>query len=184
MTGSDKGVKIAMIHLVVLYSALAALGCARVQVEAPKDPIKMDISMKLDVYQHVVKDVDDIESIVKGSKPLAWAEFLVTTAYADDLDPAIQEAAGRRRDRHAQITSMLSQGLVGESRSGMLEVKGAADASVVSAENADRSAIYQALARKNGTSVEEIQKVYAERLRNDAPSGAPVQNADGSWAVK
>jgi len=32
------------------------VGCAKVQVQAPKEPIKVDISMRLDVYQHVEKD--------------------------------------------------------------------------------------------------------------------------------
>jgi uncharacterized protein YdbL (DUF1318 family) len=153
-------------------------------VEAPKDPIKMDISMRLDVYQHVSKDIDQIESIVKGSKPLAFADFLVQTAYAGDLDPAVEQAATRRRDRHGDIASWEAQGLVGENSSGLLTVRGAVDGAVVEAENQDRSVIYQALAAKNGTSVEEIQKVYAERLRKDAPNGTPVQNPDGSWAVK
>ena len=187
MIGSKKGAGILMIQVIVLYSALFGLGCARVQVEAPKDPIKMDISMRLDVYQHVTKDIDQIENIVKGSKPLAFADLLVQTAYAEDLDPAVEQAATRRRDRHAEITSWLSQGLIGENSSGLLTVRGAVDPSAqqnVDAENQDRSAIYQALAQKNKTSVEEIQKVYAERLRKDAPNGAPVQNPDGSWATK
>ena len=69
-------------------------GCASVQVQAPKDPIKMDISMRLDVYQHVSKDIDNIESIV-GSKAMAWlGDLFVTTAYADEatLAPAATEA--------------------------------------------------------------------------------------------
>ena len=176
-----------MIHMILLYSALFGISCARVQVEAPKDPIKMDISMRLDVYQHVAKDIDEIESIVKGSKPLAFADFLVQTAYAADLDPAVEQAATRRRDRLAQINALESQGLAGENSAGFLTVRGAVDGAAqqaVDGENQDRSAIYQALAAKNGTSVEEIQKVYAERMRKDAPAGAPVQNPDGNWATK
>ncbi len=187
MTGSKKGAGFTMIQIILLYSALFGMGCARVQVEAPKDPIKMDISMRLDVYQHVTKDIDQIESIVSGSKPMAWAEFLVQTAYAGDLDPAVEQAATRRRDRRSKIVSLESQGLVGENSAGLLTVRGSLDGSAqqaVDSENQDRSAIYQALAAKNGTAVEEIQKVYSERLRKDAPGGAPVQNPDGSWSVK
>ena len=187
MTGSDKGARLTMIQMLIVYSTLFGLGCARVQVEAPKDPIKMDISMRLDVYQHVTKDIDAIESIVAGPKPVAWADFLVQTAYAGDLDPAVEQAATRRRDRREQIMALESKALVGENRSGLLTVRGSVDASAqqaVTSENQDRSIIYQALAEKNGTAVEEIQKVYAERLRNDAPHGAPVQNPDGSWVLK
>lgn len=170
----------------VLAGASAlGFGCARVEVQAPKEPIKMDISMRLDVYQHVVKDIDEIENIVAGNPAQhALASFLVQTAYAADLDPAVEAAALRRRDRKAQVEAWLSQGAVGEDNRGLLAVRGTADAQAVAAENADRSLIYEALAKKNGTSVPEIQKVYAERLRNDAPSGAPVQTPDGAWTVK
>ena len=59
-----------MIFLLMVF-LMASLGCARIKVEAPKEPIKMDISMRLDIYQHVQKDIDDIESIVSGSKEKA-----------------------------------------------------------------------------------------------------------------
>ena len=187
MIGSKKGVQISMIHMIVLYSTLFGIGCARVQVEAPKDPIKMDISMRLDVYQHVSKDIDQIENIVSGPKETAFADMLVQTAYADDLDPAVEEAAKRRRDRRPQIHALESQGSVGESSSAFLIVRGQLDAAsqqAVDAENQDRSSIYQALAAKNGTSVEEIQKVYAKKLLGYAPAGTPVQAPDGSWSNK
>ena len=40
--------------LMMLCLMVAAVGCAKVQVQAPKEPIKVDITMRLDVYQHVV----------------------------------------------------------------------------------------------------------------------------------
>jgi uncharacterized protein len=162
-----------------------SFGCARVEVQAPKEPIKMDISMRLDVYQHVVKDIDAIEDIVSGktSAQHALADFLVKTAYAADLDPAIEDAALRRRGRKAEVEGSLSQGKAGENNLGLLESRSGADQTLVSAENSDRMIIYEALAQKNGTSVREIQKVYAEKLRANAPKGSPLQNADGSWGT-
>ncbi|MDP2911312.1 MAG: hypothetical protein Q8N76_03140, partial [Candidatus Omnitrophota bacterium] len=53
---------------IVSIALVAFLGCARVRVEAPKDPIKLDISMRLDIYQHVAKDIDAIEGIVSGNE--------------------------------------------------------------------------------------------------------------------
>ena len=173
---------------VLTVGSAVGFGCARVEVQAPKEPIKMDISMRLDVYQHVVKDIDEIENIVSGKSATqhAWASFLVQTAYAGDLDPAVEAAAIRRRDRKTEVESLLSRGAVGENNQGFLAVRGS-DASagdVVNSENADRQAIYEGLAKKNGTSVGEIQKVYAERLRGSAPSGSPIQTPDGAWSVK
>ena len=46
---------------------LFAVGCAKVRVEAPKEAFKVDISMRLDIYQHVGKDIDSIENIVSGA---------------------------------------------------------------------------------------------------------------------
>lgn len=53
--------------LTIIVALVLILGCARVSVQAPKDPIKVDISMRLDIYQHIKNDIDDIESIVTGS---------------------------------------------------------------------------------------------------------------------
>ena len=181
----------AFMKFIWILAGASALGfgCARVEVQAPKDPIKMDISMRLDVYQHVAKDIDDIENIVSGKTPAqhAFASFLVQTAYAGDLDPSVEEAALRRRDRKAQVEALLSQGVLGEDNRGLLAVRGAVDAAAeqtVAAENTDRTLIYGALAKKNGTSVGEIQKVYSERLHGNAPVGAPIQSPDGAWTVK
>lgn len=146
-------------------------GCASVQVQAPKDPIKMDISMRLDVYQHVVKDINDIESIVSGGavKSVAWlSELVVTTAYAEDgLPQAAMDAAYRRRDRKTQLDAYLSQGALSEGSDAYVAVRGgdAAARALAEAENADRRVIYEAIAAKNGSSVADVQRVYAERLQ-------------------
>jgi uncharacterized protein YdbL (DUF1318 family) len=170
------------------------VGCASVEVKAPKEPIKMDIAMRLDVYQHVVKDVDDIESIVEGrsgsGKTVASAPrgFWVGTAYADDsLSSDATEAAYRRRDRRAALTALEVQGVLGEANTALVVVRAPGNASaqsMMNAENSDRMIIYRAIAAKNGSSVQDVQKVYAERIREGLPAGAAVQGPDGSWTTK
>lgn len=184
--------------LFAMAALLVSLGCARVKVEAPKEPIKVDISMRLDIYQHVQKDIDAIEGIVSGAKkePVAQGgqSFLglaLPSAYAQELSPEVEQAALRRRDRAAQLSSLEQKGVVGEDKAGLVRLRGA-DASaeaLVAAENSDRMLIYRALAAKNNTSVEEIQKIYAERLQKDAPAGTPVEVFNSStgtyeWKVK
>ncbi len=150
---------------------LLAGGCATVQVQAPKEPIKMDISMRLDVYQHVVKDIDDIESIVSGGKQTAWlGNLFIGTAYAAEggLAPEATEAAYRRRDRKAALDGYLAGGALSEGGDALVTIGGSADGAarqLAQDENADRMVIYRAIAAKNGSSVAEVQKVYAERLR-------------------
>jgi len=173
---------------------LCALGCARVRVEAPKEAFKVDISMRLDVYQHVAKDIDSIESIVSGAGQKqagpdikSSLNIFVSEAYAQEgLGADVEQAALRRRDRRSQLAQYESKGVIGENGSGLVEVRGQADAqaqALVSSENSDRMVIYTAVAQKNGTSVADVQKLYAKRLQNDAPSGTPIETG-GVWAVK
>jgi len=186
----------------LLLIALAfSLGCARVRVEAPKEPIKVDISMRLDIYQHVQKDIDAIEDIVTGSpgsaKPSEKQSLLglfFTNAYAQDLSPEVEEAALRRKERLFKLTPWMQEGVIGENKAALLEIrkKEAASAALeelIKAENKDRMIIYAALAQKNQISVEEMQKIYAEKLQAKAPSGTPIEVFNTSsgayeWRIK
>ena len=190
------------ILILLLTSVIVAAGCARVLVQAPKEPIRVDISMRLDIYQHIEKDIDEIENIVSGSleKPQSKASpnilnFFVKEAYADEgLSPQVEQAALRRRDRRSQLFSWEEKGVVGENKVGLAEVRildqvNDATQKLIEAENNDRMLIYQAVAVKNGTSVEEVQKLYAKRLHADSPSGTPIEvfnEANGSyeWKIK
>jgi uncharacterized protein YdbL (DUF1318 family) len=178
--------------ILVAFFLAVGLGCARVRVEAPKEPIKVDISMRLDIYQHVAKDIDDIESIVSGAgnkekakNNNSWLNYLVSNAYAQEqLSPDLEAAALRRKDRRPQLLFQEQNGTIGENKLGLVEIRvGNADpaaADLVKAENSDRMIIYQELAKKNGVSVEDVQKMYAKRLQQDAPSGVPIESQDAS----
>jgi uncharacterized protein YdbL (DUF1318 family) len=171
-----------------------AIGCARVRVEAPKEAFKVDISMRLDVYQHVAKDIDSIENIVSGAaqKPAgpdikSSLNVFVSEAYAQEgLGSDVEQAALRRRDRKPQLTQYESSGCIGENGSGLVEIRSGTQAdakALVSAENADRMIIYAAVAQKNGTSLAEVQNLYAKRLQGDAPAGTPIE-VGGAWKIK
>lgn len=163
-------------YWVILIALAAFFGCARVRVEAPKEAIKLDISMRLDIYQHVAKDIDAIEDIVSGNNPKpapgekgSMLDIFVKDAYAQDsFGPEVEQAAYSRRDRKAQLDSLEASRAVGENSLGMVEITGSADPSVkalVDAENADRMVIYKAIAAKNGISVGEVQKIYAKKIQ-------------------
>lgn len=189
------------IFLIILF-ILFSLGCARVRVEAPKEPIKVDISMRLDIYQHIQKDIDAIEDIVSGSpketKPSqkqSLLDYFIVPTYAQEvLSPEVEQAALRRKDRLAELSSWLQKGVVGENKSGLLEIKNALTSDdylkqLVKAENNDRMIIYESLAKKNNTSVQEIQKLYAQKLQEKALSGTPIEVFNASsgtyeWKIK
>ena len=191
-----------LISMLLSVIFIFSLGCARVRVEAPKEPIKVDISMRLDIYQHVQKDINEIENIVSGGKENTKAggdsrlfDYFIASAYAQEgLSPEVQQAALRRKDRYGEISSLGQQGIIGENKSGLLEIRNTAGAGpqtkdLVSQENADRMLIYQEIARKNGTSVEDVQKLYAKRLQSDAPAGTPIEIINESsgayeWKLK
>ena len=188
--------------IAVLVILAASIGCARVRVEAPKEPIKVDVSMRLDVYQHVVKDIDNIEDMVSGSEaakpvgPQSMLPSFVGIAHADEegLGPDAEDAIMRRKARRSQIASLESNGVIGVNSLAMLEIRSrsAADASVealVRDENADRMVIYKAIAKKNGTSIGDVQKLYLKRLQKHVPAGTPIEIVDestgrSSWQVK
>ncbi len=134
--------------------------------------------MRLDIYQHVAKDIDAIEDIVSGgsAKPLSgekgsMLDIWVTEAYAQDsFGPEVESAAYSRRDRKAQLDELEASGAVAENQMGMVDIKGSADSSVkalVDAENADRMVIYKAIAAKNRVSVEEVQQIYAKKIQEN-----------------
>jgi len=190
--------------ILILITLFFILGCARIKVEAPADPIKLDISMRLDVYQHVQKDIDAIESIVSGDKKeikspddkQGFLGYFNSYAFAQEekgLSPEVEQAALRRRNRSNEIISLQQKAIIGENKAGLIEIRNAlGDSSaeqLVKAENDDRMLIYYSLAKKNNAPVEEIQKLYAARLQKDAPSGTPIEvfNQSSSafeWKIK
>ena len=180
-----------------------AFGCARVRVEAPKEPIKIDVSMRLDIYQHVAKDIDEIENIVSGTDKKAapkekqegsWLLYSMPNAYAQEgLGPEVEAAALARKDRRPALIGWEEKGVVGENRSGLVEIKSSGDSSaelmdLIEKENADRQVIYQAVAQKNGISVAEVEELYAKKLQDTAPAGTPIEvsNEAGQyiWTTK
>ncbi|RJO63817.1 MAG: DUF1318 domain-containing protein [Candidatus Omnitrophota bacterium] len=188
--------------LVAAMGMFLLFGCARVRVEGAKEPIKVDISMRLDIYQHVAKDIDAIESIVSGDKKApskantqSLMHYLVGFAYAQEvLGANVEEAALRRKDRKSALEAWQKQGIIGENSMGLVEMRkpGFTDPPVeplIAAENKDRMMIYRSIADKNGIPVAEVQKMYAKRLQEDAPSGTPIEVFNGAhttyeWKIK
>lgn len=189
------------ITLVIAAALLIGIGCARVRVEAPKDPIKVDVAMRLDIYQHVAKDIDSIESLVTGAPEenkedkagsQSLLDLFINKAFAqDDLSPEVEQAALRRRGRREDFLMWQAKGAVGEDKSGFLELRLSGSnpdlEALIAAENKDRMIIYKAIAEKNATSLDEVKKLYAKRLQQDAPAGTPIEvfnSGTGSYEWK
>ena len=165
------------------------LGCARVNLTS-KEPIKLDVTMRLDIYQHVAKDANAIEDMISSPKT-SWLDLGVQEAFAQEegFPVDVQAAIDARKARRSELVGWLEKGVVGENADGFVEVRNAAagDDSVValvSDENKDRRLIYAHVAKKNGTEASQTGRVFAKRIQSDAPAGSPVQSSDGIWTTK
>lgn len=155
-------------------SALFLTACAGPTVNlATPQPIKVDIAMRLDVYQHA-------KEASKKSTPTS------TTS----TDPA--EA---RRNRMADIQTFKNSRLVGEGRDALLAIRvetpgdyGDFIRKTVDAENTDRMALMKSDAEKQKTSLPQIQTKQASLAAKLAFKGEWIEviKADGSaeWIQK
>ena len=82
------------------------------------------------------------------------------------------------------LDGLRSSGAVGERFDGYLVARDASAAGFVSQVNAQRKKIYQERATAQGVPVDQVGRVYAEKIFNDAPAGTWIQKPDGSWVRK
>ena len=93
----------------------------------------------------------------------------------------------RMQQRLPTIVKLKSGGIVGENKKGFLEyVPGAAqkEAGVVSAENKDRGAVYNAIAKQQGTTPGLVGERRAIQIGQKASSGEWLQDSSGKWHKK
>jgi len=160
--------------LAITATALFLTACAGPTVNlATPQPIKVDIAMRLDVYQHAKE-----------------ASKKSTSSVATSIDPA--EA---RRNRMADIQTFKNSRLVGEGRDALLAIRvetpgdyGDFIRKTVDAENADRMALMKSDAEKQKTSLPQIQTKQASLAAKLAFKGEWIEvvKDDGSaeWIQK
>jgi len=99
-----------------------------------------------------------------------------------------QDAAtikSRMKQRLPQIIELKKNGAIGENNEGFLEIrKEGGDASIVEKENADRKMVYQAIARKEGTTMQVVGKRRATQIAEKAAAGDWLQGEYGKWFRK
>jgi len=168
MTNAQKGFPAG-----ILFSMAVTLGaCTAPTVNlATSEPIKVDITMRLDVYKY---------GQTGGSK---------TAPAKPTVD---QSPEARRRNRMADIQQFKNEHLVGESHDGLVIIstksegeRGEYVRSTVEAENADRFDLMKALADSQKTSLPEIQARQAELWVQRSFQGELIEvlQPDGSWKL-
>jgi uncharacterized protein YdbL (DUF1318 family) len=92
----------------------------------------------------------------------------------------------RMRDRLPVIKDLKTRGVIGENNKGYLEfMRGKSEKKeVVAAENKDRQIVYQAIAKKQGTTADLVGRRRAIQLAAKAEAGEWLQDAMGKWYRK
>ena len=99
---------------------------------------------------------------------------------AQDLDAV----RARMEQRISAIDALKTGGVLGENNLGFLEVRTGDDQGVAAAENADRAAVYNALAKRTGVNAESVGKARAKKIAAASASGVWVQADNGQWLKK
>lgn len=157
-----------MRFLPLFLAALVACTGPTVKVETPK-PIAVDINMRVDIYQH-----DDQDAEAQG-----------TAAAAKGL----ADVEARRRARMAEIQTLKNSRLIGENHEGLLSIRdlppgdyGTYVKKTVDAENADRTALMEATAKKEEEPLAQVQKNLATLWRERSFPGEWIQvRENGNW---
>lgn len=141
-------------HLAAIPAAaflpLAACSLPPINLSTP-EPIKVDVTMRLDVYQY------------KGDEPTA----------PDAAQTSYEEAIERQRNRMAEIQKLKDNRFVGEDHRGLLHLRekpagdwGTYVERTVNAENEDRMLLMRREAKESNRALHEVQQEQW-RLRTD-----------------
>lgn len=109
--------------------------------------------------------------------------------------PAIATIKQRMQQRHSQLVAHYESGAVGLTRNGLIAMRDAnaiplaqrqSVNALIAAENQDRNALYQEIARANNHPEWEndIREIFSQRWISLAKSGWWYQAVYGSWSKK
>ncbi len=155
------------ILLPAIALAVGLAGCASPTVKlATAEPLKVDIDVRLDVYQH--------------SSP----------AKVETPKPVAENPDARRRDRMGEVQNFKNQRLVGEGRDGLLVIRNLPTGDYaenvrmgVESENADRMTLMKSMSEEQKIALPEIQSKQAKLWRDQAFAGEWIEQPgpDGTW---
>lgn len=152
--------------------ALLVTGCQSIPIDVgTSQPVKVDIAMKVDVYQH--------------ADPNASKKLVVAAPSVD--------VVRSRRSRMAEIQVLKNSRIVGENHAGYLEVRNAPPGEygdyvrvTTDAENGDRARLIEKMAKEKSISVAQAESQQSELFRKNAFVGEwiEVPDVEGKFAWK
>ena len=107
--------------------------------------------------------------------------FLVQHAFSGTAELKQQMLA-----RVPEINALKNQGVIGENNQGLLEFRGSSQPNkgLIAAENKDRKAVYNAIAKQQGIDAARVGQRRAKQLAAKGSAGQWFQKPDGSWYKK
>ncbi len=112
--------------------------------------------------------------------------FVLGTAALPVRAEDLNAVKSRMTKRISEIDALKAKGAIGENNRGFLEARGeaAGAAAVIAAENKDRQTVYEAIAKKAGSTAESVGKQRARQLASASASGVWIQKENGTWYKK
>jgi len=93
----------------------------------------------------------------------------------------------RMTERLPALDALKERLVIGENNSGYVEARGSlsgSDGDIVAAENSDRRAVYELIARQQSTSAEAVGRARARQIAERSKAGLWLQAPDGKWYQK
>ena len=92
----------------------------------------------------------------------------------------------RMKERLPAIVELKNKGVIGENNAGLLQFIGNKQegAEIVTAENADRMKVYEAIAKQQSATVEIVASRRAQQIAEKADAGEWLQDESGKWYQK
>jgi len=194
---------------VPLISVLFLTACVTINIYFPAAAAEK-------VADEIIKGIQSEKSIDTDSKDLepqvningmqrivyqlidATIEFVIPSAHAANVDLSVNTAEIRKlrakmKSRFSALKPFYASGVIGIKSDGFVTTKGKVALKnrnkvnkLVSAENADRQRLYQAIANANGHPEwsAQIKSTFATRWVSNAQSGWWYQSSNGSWKQK
>ena len=113
---------------------------------------------------------------------LSFLFVFVSQVGAQDLE----EIKNRMLNRKSTVTAMKNKGVIGEGNDGYLHVRTADGKAqqIVAAENNDRRMVNAVIAKREGTTVDNVSRKLSVKMKEVPAPGHWLQKGDGTWYRK
>lgn len=94
---------------------------------------------------------------------------------------------GRMEQRLTAVDELKEKKLAGENHRGFLEARASlngAQQGIISAENSDRQALYESIAKEQRLTIDQVGRGRAQKIAASSRRGVWLQGSDGQWYQK